>query len=130
MRKSVLTGIAAAIVMFVPGVAVAQSGDLVQGVVGQDVLETSDLEDMIVKLEAESRKSKNDPALLLNLGQAYARLGDYDKAQLTFLRARDSRKGYDVLMADGAIKSTRRAAIDALKWLDKQPSQEVKTASY
>lgn len=124
MKKRILTSLCVAAAALTPGLASAQdaavqgNSDLVKGVVGQDVLQTGNLDAAIVKLEAECRKTDNDPALLINLGQAYARSGDFESAEASFIKARDSRKRYDILLANGEVMSTRAAAKEALSWLN------------
>ena len=120
--KLALAGIAALIL--VSGTAFAQdsargtNSDFVDGVVGQDVLQTADLDAAITVLQEEIRKNGNDPALLINLGQAYARTGDFARAEESFLKAHNSRNRYDILLANGDVMSTREAAKQALTWLN------------
>jgi Flp pilus assembly protein TadD len=113
----------AAAIAMTPGLASAQQADVdansdfVGNVSGHDVLRTANLDAAIDALKEECRKSDNDPALLINLGQAYARAGDFVRAEQSFLKAHNSRKRYDIMLANGEVMSTRAAAKEALTWL-------------
>lgn len=124
MRNSILATMCAAAFAMTPGLASAEhadthaNSDFVGNVSGHDVLQTSDLETAIDVLKEEVRASDNDPALLINLGQAYARAGDFARAEQSFLKAHNSRNRYDIMLANGEVMSTRAAAKEALIWLD------------
>lgn len=124
MKTPIFAAICAAALTMTPGFAAAQqtdfngNSDFVANVSGHDVLQTANLDQAIDALKEEVSKADNDPALLINLGQAYARAGNFLMAEKSFLKARDSRKRYDILLANGDVMSTRAAAKEALKWLD------------
>lgn len=124
MRHMFLTTLCAAVFAMVPALASAQNtdgdanSDFVSNVSGYDVLRTANLDAAIDALKEECRKSDNDPALLINLGQAYARAGDFAQAEQSFLKAHNSRKRYDIMLANGTVMSTRTAAKEALDWLE------------
>jgi Flp pilus assembly protein TadD len=123
MRNPILATMCAAAIAMTPGLASAQQADVdansdfVGNVSGHDVLRTANLDAAIDALKEECRKSDNDPALLINLGQAYARAGDFVRAEQSFLKAHNSRKRYDIMLANGEVMSTRAAAKEALTWL-------------
>lgn len=85
---------------------------------GNVALVRGDMSEAIATLEAARRAEGNDPAILINLGQAYARSGDRDMARSLFIRARDSRRDYDMMLSSGQVVSSRDAAVAALNWLD------------
>ena len=123
MRNPILATMCAAAFAMTPGLASAGhadahgNSDFVGNVSGHDVLRTANLDAAIDALKEECRKSDNDPALLINLGQAYARAGDFVRAEQSFLKAHNSRKRYDIMLANGEVMSTRAAAKEALTWL-------------
>jgi len=65
------------------------------------------------RLEAEP----DDPALLINLGAAYARQGDAERAAKAFQAAIDSETRYELELNDGSWVDSRRAARQALETL-------------
>ncbi|MFC4292836.1 hypothetical protein ACFOWX_10470 [Sphingorhabdus arenilitoris] len=56
-----------------------------------------------------------DPAKLINLGVAYARVGQTAKAEAAFQAALDCRNHGDLELADGRIMNSRTAAALSLK---------------
>ncbi len=62
----------------------------------------------------EGSVSRNDPAFLLNLGQAYARSGRLAEARELFRKAAKKRENVDLVMADGRIMGSKLAARQAL----------------
>lgn len=68
----------------------------------------------IAQLEAQRAANPQDPALLINLGTAYAAIGDYARAQDCYSTAATSRERYDLELANGEWVDSRRAARDAL----------------
>lgn len=58
--------------------------------------------------------SRHDPALLLNLGQAYARSGRITEARELFRKAARKRDAVDLVLADGRVINSRQAARQAL----------------
>ena len=63
---------------------------------------------------ANERVNRNDPARLINLGQAYARTGRTAEAAQLFLTAMESRDQIDLILADGKVMNSREAAKQAL----------------
>lgn len=68
----------------------------------------------VTALEALRGENPGDPALLINLGSAYAELGDLDRAEACFREAADSTVRYQLELADGSWIDSRRAARSAL----------------
>ena len=73
--------------------------------------------DAIREIEARLAKDPDDPALLINLGAAYARRGDAGRAARAFQAAIDSDTRYELELADGTWVDSRQAARRALETL-------------
>ena len=65
-------------------------------------------------LEASLRQDPRDPATLINLGTAYARLGEASRAEEAFRAALTSRTRYQLELADGSWDDSRAVARRAL----------------
>ena len=65
-------------------------------------------------IEARLATDPDDPALLINLGAAYARRGDTARAAAAFQAAFDSDTHYELELADGTWTDSRKAARRAL----------------
>jgi len=74
-------------------------------------------DDAIRALEASLASDPDDPALLINLGAAYARKGDAARAAMAFQAAIDSDTRYELELADGSWTDSRQAARRALETL-------------
>jgi len=66
------------------------------------------------------RTLADDPAALINLGTASARMGDFDKAQTYFRAAMASENRTNLQLADGRWMDSRRAARIALDSLSQR----------
>lgn len=100
------------------GAAHAESADGVETAyppeaIGYKALAAGDNAQAITDMLAGS-VSRNDPAFLLNLGQAYARSGRLAEARELFRKAAKKRENVDLVMADGRIMSSKLAARQAL----------------
>ena len=73
----------------------------------------------IARLEASLEETPGDPALLINLGTAYAREGRMDEARDAFLAAISAEDRYRVQLADGSWEDSRKVARLALDSLDR-----------
>ncbi|MGB5077262.1 MAG: tetratricopeptide repeat protein [Sphingorhabdus sp.] len=107
------------IVVAASGVAHAQSasnGEIgyAKGSLGYDALNSGDNEQAIKQILASEKVSRNDPARLINLGQAYARTGRTYEAKELFTAAMASRDEVDLILADGRVMSSKEAARQAL----------------
>jgi Flp pilus assembly protein TadD len=70
--------------------------------------------DAMVQLQASHEQQASDPAVLINLGTAYARQGRIDEARKMFEAAMTSNDRYDLELADGSWVDSRVAARMAL----------------
>ncbi len=71
--------------------------------------------DAIAELEA---RRAHDPAQLINLGIAYAREGDAERARYLFNAALTRNSPMELETADGQLTDSRRLARKALRMLD------------
>ena len=85
-----------------------------KGALGYEALVAGDNITAVKQLEAADRVHKDDPARLINLGQAYARTGRKGDAAQMFMAAMNSNRGFDLVLADGAVMDSREAARLAL----------------
>lgn len=74
----------------------------------------------IAMLEAALADNPDDPALLINLGSAYAELGDFERASAYYRAAANSDVRYRLELADGEWVDSRRAARVALLRLEER----------
>ena len=72
------------------------------------------IEEAIARLEAALEDNPGEPAILINLGSAHARAGNWDRAEHYYRLARDSEETYEVELADGTWMSSDDAARLAL----------------
>ena len=75
--------------------------------------------DAIGRIEANRSLDADDPAALINLGTAKARLGDRSAAVDRYRSALVSRQRYDLELADGTWMDSRAAARLAIRMLAK-----------
>ncbi|MFB0612694.1 tetratricopeptide repeat protein [Aurantiacibacter poecillastricola] len=83
-----------------------------------DALVSGETEAAIERLEDARADNPNDPALLINLGAAYAAVGDYAKAEEAYRAASVSEERYELELANGDWIDSRRAARMALLSLE------------
>jgi cytochrome c-type biogenesis protein CcmH/NrfG len=76
-------------------------------------------DDAIRALEAQLAKNPHDPALLINLGAAYAKHGDAARAARLYQAAIDSDTRYELELADGTWTDSRQAARLGLETLQR-----------
>jgi lipopolysaccharide biosynthesis regulator YciM len=62
---------------------------------------------------SNAQVSKHDPAKLLNLGRAYARIGRTEQAAEYFKAAMQTRDSVDLVLADGRVMNSKVAAREA-----------------
>ena len=67
-------------------------------------------DEAIRQIEARLASDPDDPALLINLGAAYARKGDNARAAQAFQAAIDSDTRYELELNDGTWADSRKAA--------------------
>ena len=76
-------------------------------------------ESAIASLEASLKETPGDPALLINLGTAYARAGRMEEARDAFRAAIAAEDRYRVQLPDGSWEDSRKIARLALDSLDR-----------
>ena len=88
--------------------------------VAYDALANGEAREAVANLEALRAENPGDPALLINLGSAYAELGDFARAAECYRAAADSEVRYQLELADGSWVDSRRAAQTALRLLEQR----------
>jgi predicted Zn-dependent protease len=73
----------------------------------------------LVTLEKASAAHPHDPAVLINLGIAYAQIGDEVRARAAFEKALACDEVVELETADGSATDSRRLARKALKMLSR-----------
>jgi cytochrome c-type biogenesis protein CcmH/NrfG len=112
--------IVAAVVLAQSGPATATQGISDDGAdTAYEDLAAGRTEGAIARLEASLEETPGDPALLINLGTAYAREGRMDEARDAFLAAISAEDRYRVQLADGSWEDSRKVARLALDSLDR-----------
>jgi Flp pilus assembly protein TadD len=92
-----------------------------RGTLGFEALMANDNEAALRQLLSErSSVSRNDPARLINLGRAYARLGDTARARQSFEAAANCKEDFDLVLSDGTVMNSRKVASLALKQLERR----------
>ena len=71
----------------------------------------------IERIHANRRLEADDPAALINLGTASARLGRPDVARRYYIAAIASTSRYDLELSDGRWMDSRRAARTAIRYM-------------
>ena len=84
-----------------------------KGSIGYEALMRGDNERAVSQILTSAQVSKHDRAKLLNLGQAYARMGQTDKAAEYFKAAMQARESVDLVLADGRVMNSKVAAREA-----------------
>jgi Flp pilus assembly protein TadD len=97
--------------------SVVMSDAVEQHEVAYDALAAGEARDAVTRLEELRTENPDDPALLINLGSAYATLGDVARAEAMFRAAATSDTRYQLELADGSWVDSRRAAQTALRQL-------------
>ncbi|MXO70073.1 tetratricopeptide repeat protein [Altererythrobacter buctensis] len=97
--------------------AVVVSDAIEQRDVAYDTLAAGEAQAAVERLEALRAENPDDPALLINLGSAYAELQQLDRAEAMFRAAAASQVRYQLELADGSWVDSRRAAQTALRQL-------------
>lgn len=117
-------------VMLLTALALAQSAPLVaapshvvntqpaQLEVGYQELVAGDARAAVARIEAQRGIRSDEPAVLINAGTAYARLGQLDKAKQAFRAAARSNNRYQLELADGRWMDSREAALLAMGRLE------------
>ena len=117
-------------VTFISAILVAQSGaPLSQTLISDESpaaeevafteLSAGDNREAIVRIEANDQLDADDPARLINLGIAHARLGDEATARDLFRAAAISEQRLNLQTATGEWRDSRVLAKSALRKLDR-----------
>jgi uncharacterized protein HemY len=88
--------------------------------IGYEALMRGENERAVSQILASVELSKNDPAKLLNLGRAYARMGQTEKAAEYFKAAMQARESVDLVLADGRVMNSKVAAREAFDNLQRR----------
>jgi len=91
-----------------PGITVTGESDQID--VAYQELSEGRPREALAKLHGATAVMQDDPSALINLGTAYARVGQTDKARDLYRAAIASRMRYDLQLADGSWLDSRRAA--------------------
>lgn len=81
-----------------------------KGSIGYEALVTGDNARAVSQILASAQVSRHDPARLLNLGRAYARMGRMEEASALFNIVMQSRDSVDLVLADGRVMNSKDAA--------------------
>lgn len=113
-KIALVTGFA---MVALPGLAQAQDGEIgyEKGALAYHALMVGDNEAAVEKLESGKL---TDPAVMINLGQAYVRTGRTGDAAKMFTAAMNSNRSFDLVLADGQVVNSRKAAEMALNNLN------------
>ena len=98
--------------------AVIDEPQLEQREVAYEELSAGEARAAVAALEALRAENPGDPALLINLGSAYAAIGDVESAEAAYREAEASDIRYQLELADGSWVDSRRAARTALRALE------------
>jgi tetratricopeptide (TPR) repeat protein len=88
--------------------------------IGYEALMRGDNERAVFQIMANEQVSSGDPAKLLNLGRAYARMGRTDEAAKMFKAVLESRDSVDLVLADGSVMNSKVAARKAYASLQRR----------
>ena len=88
--------------------------------IGYEALMRGDNERAVFQIMANEQVSSGDPAKLLNLGLAYARMGHTDDAAKMFKAVLESRDSVDLVLADGSVMNSKVAARKAYASLQRR----------
>lgn len=88
-----------------------------RGSLAFEALMANDNQRALEQLAKDRSVPNTDPAKLINIGSAYARLGDFDRAEEAYVAALNCKDEMDLLLADGREMNSRKVAKLALKKL-------------
>jgi Flp pilus assembly protein TadD len=89
-----------------------------RGSLAFEALMANDNQRALEQLAKDRSVPNTDPAKLINIGSAYARLGDFDRAEEAYVAALNCKDEMDLLLADGREMNSRKVAKLALKKLE------------
>ncbi len=76
-------------------------------------------QEAVTLLEKSRKADPDDPAVLINLGIAYAQMGEDQRAHALFTEALSKRTEYDLAIAEGRVTDSRQLARRALRMLER-----------
>lgn len=88
-----------------------------RGALGFEALMANDNETALRQIQSAKSVPHNDPARLINLGRAHARLGNVTQAQQAFEAAANCREHFDIVLSSGKVMNSRKAAMLSLQSL-------------
>ena len=118
-RIAVALGMIISALFLAQGVPFAAVEEPAPADVAYEELAAGRTEGAIASLEASLKETPGDPALLINLGTAYARAGRMEEARDAFRDAIAAEDRYRVQLADGSWEDSRKVARLALDSLDR-----------
>ncbi|HSG34842.1 MAG TPA: tetratricopeptide repeat protein [Sphingomonadaceae bacterium] len=122
-----LIAFAAAIAATMPSVALAENASEPDRVdVAFEALAEGRTAEAVAELSKAHEAESNDPAVLINLGTAYARQGRNEEARAMFEAAMSSSERYELELADGSWVDSRKAARMALANLDSESASALR----
>jgi len=98
--------------------AILSGNEVQQRDVAYEQLANGEAENAIARLEAIRSENPDDPALLINLGSAYAKIGNVERAAELYRAAIASDVRYRLELANGEWVDSRNAARMALRTLE------------
>jgi cytochrome c-type biogenesis protein CcmH/NrfG len=114
-----ITAILSAVLLTQAWPATAPESTERQADAAYEQLAAGDNASAIAHLEQALQAKPGDPAMLINLGTAYSRAGEMEKARAAFTAAMNSDSPYSVELADGTWEDSRKIARLALQSLDR-----------
>lgn len=90
-----------------------------RGSLAFEALMANDNKGALEQLAKDRSVPDTDPAKLINIGSAYARLGDFDRAEEAYVAALNCKDEMDLVLAGGREMNSRKVAKLALKKLQK-----------
>jgi Flp pilus assembly protein TadD len=90
-----------------------------RGALGFEALMANDNETALRQIQSTKSVPHNDPARLINLGRAHARLGNVSQAQQAFEAAANCKEHFDIVLSSGKVMNSRKAAMLSLQSLKK-----------
>lgn len=90
-----------------------------RGALGFEALMANDNETALRQIQSTKSVPHNDPARLINLGRAHARLGNVSQAEQAFEAAANCKEHFDIVLSSGKVMNSRKAALLSLQSLRK-----------
>jgi Flp pilus assembly protein TadD len=117
--KMVLVGLASMVFAASGASAEAPAAEIgyERGALGFEALMANDNETALRQIQSAKSVPHNDPARLINLGRAHARLGNVTQAQQAFEAAANCREHFDIVLSSGKVMNSRKAAMLSLQSL-------------